>query len=251
MSEIRYDQEFFDRYVEGSLRSARVYLGDLFNFWLPDSVVDVGCGRGAWLSACRELGVKTVVGLDGNWVRPEMMLDPAIQFHSIDLEGDLACGQRFDLAMSLEVAEHLHSDASDKFVRSLVGLADAILFGAAYIGQPGDNHINSQAHSFWAHKFASNGYKLFDLFRPKYWADDRVEPWYRQNTFLLVRPTHPLFLALTSVSRGPIEDLGFVDCVHPWLYSMVLRELDRLRNDLCLCGSGVKFKHCHGRASDW
>src|ERR1700675_552820 len=31
----------------------------------PKSVLDVGCGHGAWLKACHELGATQLLGLDG------------------------------------------------------------------------------------------------------------------------------------------------------------------------------------------
>jgi hypothetical protein len=153
--------------------------------------------------------------------------------------------------------------------------SDAILFGAAFTGQPGESHTNTQLHSFWANKLLSNGYVLFDFFRPEFWADGRIEPWYRQNTFLYVKPSHPLYDILIRTGSRPCEDARFVDCVHPWLYFDALDEIVRLqqivqrlpaaagsplagaatanspvrvgRNESCPCGSGKKFKHCHGK----
>jgi hypothetical protein len=51
--------------------------------------------------------------------------------------------------------------------------------------QPRRDHINTRPHSYWANKFMCNGYLLFDIFRPEFWSDERVEPWYRQ--FLYVK----------------------------------------------------------------
>ena len=36
--------------------SARVVLGMLYQHYVPQSVIDVGCGRGAWLAAAEALG---------------------------------------------------------------------------------------------------------------------------------------------------------------------------------------------------
>ena len=262
-----YDEAFYAEQVEGSLRSARVYLGHLFALWRPESAIDVGCGRGTWLAGCGERGVKRLVGLDGDWVSPEMMLDSSIDFRRTNLREEVPANERFDLAISLEVAEHLPFESSDGFVRTLVAHADAILFGAAYLGQPGRDHVNTRPHSFWANKFLAEGYTLFDFFRPHFWSDNEVAPWYRQNTFLYVRPGHPLHDALTGSGQAPQQDSRFVDCIHPWLYHGVLEQVHALqqrlmqiqrsftapapapragRNDPCPCGSGKKYKHCHG-----
>jgi SAM-dependent methyltransferase len=286
-TETPYSSRFYEGLAQGSLNSARVYLGHLFGVWTPASVVDLGCGRGAWLAAAGERGVRRLVGVDGAWNQGETLQDAAIEFHAADLEREVTLAERFDLALSLEVAEHIQPDSSDRFVASLAGLSDALLFGAAFVGQPGTHHVNTRPHSFWARRFLNRGYALFDLFRPKFWSDDRVEPWYRQNTFLYVRPEHPLFAALIARGHEPASDARFVDAIHPWLYEKVLREVVRLRgaapaaapaapaperqaaaparqpppgatvvqrqrvgrNDPCPCGSGKRFKHCHGRAA--
>lgn len=269
MSTTPYNQQFYDGLTEGSLESARIFLAHLFAAWKPHSVIDVGCGNGIWLAASGEQGVQRLVGLDGNWVTQEMMLTPAIEFRPTNLQEDFTA-ERFDLAVSMEVAEHLPPESSDKFFASLARLSDAVLFSAAFSGQPGTNHINTRMHSFWAQKFLDDGYRLFDLFRPKFWSDERVFPWYRQNTFLYVKPAHPLHDLLLANGHRPATDAGFVDCVHPWLYFILMGELRKHvqqaqaarpwapaapaaaakplgRNDKCHCGSGKKYKQCHGR----
>ncbi|MSN25195.1 MAG: methyltransferase domain-containing protein [Geobacter sp.] len=229
MGDMLYGQDFYDSQIYGSLQSAQVYLYQLFSVWgVPGAVADLGCGRGAWLATCRDLGVKRCVGIDGDWNSQADMLDPNIEFHPADLEKSISLTESFDLAISLEVAEHLKPESSDAFVESLSGLSGAILFGAAFIGQPGVNHINNRLHSFWAEKFFARGYLLCDFFRPSFWSDDRVEPCYRQNTFLYVKPGHSLHSAL--VSRGYVcnQDVRFIDCVHPAIYLGLLKEFIKL-----------------------
>ncbi len=136
MQTTHYDEQFYNQYLDGSLRSARLFMSYLFARWKPNSVVDLGCGRGAWLAACHELGVQKVVGLDGPWVERESLIDSAIDFHTTNLEQPLTTAERYDLVLSLEVAEHLQPDTSDAFVESLTQLADAIVFSAAFSAQP-------------------------------------------------------------------------------------------------------------------
>ena len=61
-----YTEEFYQGMSLDSLESARIYLTHLWNFIEPNSVLDVGCGRGAWLKACHELGSNNLYGYDGN-----------------------------------------------------------------------------------------------------------------------------------------------------------------------------------------
>jgi cyclopropane fatty-acyl-phospholipid synthase-like methyltransferase len=270
MSNSPYSKEFYEGFDKFSLDAARIFLGYLFAVWTPKSVIDVGCGNGTWLAACHENGVKRLVGLEGEWVTQDMMPSPTIELRTTNLRAKFVA-EPHDLTISMEVAEHLPPESSDEFFHSLVQLSDAVLFSAAFAGQPGTDHINTRLHSYWAQKFLDSGYLLFDIFRPHFWSDDRVAPWYRQNAFLYVKPTHPLHDALVANSHRAAADARFVDCVHPWLYFLAFDKLQNQskaaaramrppdadapantasasrRNEMCPCGSGKRFKHCHGR----
>ncbi|NTV49860.1 MAG: FkbM family methyltransferase [Geobacteraceae bacterium] len=233
MGDSLYRQDFYNSQILGSLQSAQVYLYHLFSIWgVPESIADIGCGRGAWLATCLDFGVKRVVGVDGDWNSQEAMLDSNIEFHSVNLEKRFTLTGPFDLAISLEVAEHLQPESSDTFVESLSSLSDAVLFGAAFIGQPGVNHINTRLHSFWAGKFFERGYVLFDLFRPIFWNDDRIEPCYRQNTFVYVKPGHSLYQALLNGGYEPDREGRMIDCVHPAVYIGLVIEYNKLQQTL-------------------
>jgi len=220
-----YDQSFYDSQVDGSLASARIYLRHLFDFFKPVSVVDIGCGRGAWLSTCHELGSTHIVGYDGLWNSQSQMIDGAIQFNAVDLNAPIDAGQQFDLAISLEVAEHLLPDSALQFVTSLSRISDVILFGAAIPGQGGTNHLNEQYQSYWGRLFLERNYHIFDVFRPPFWLDRRIDPWYRQNTFLYVKNGHVLHTELKTRGIQEIINLPFMDCVHPWLLEVKLSQL--------------------------
>lgn len=209
-----YDQAFYDEQVAGSLGSARVVTALVARHWRPASVVDIGCGRGAWLAAWGEQGVERLQGIDGPWNTGATMLDPRIRFSAADLERPLPPGERHDLAMSIEVVEHLSPQAGEAVVDSLAGLADAVLFSAAFSGQGGVNHVHEVYHSHWGALFRARGFRVFDAVRPQVWGDERVMPWHRANVFVYARDGHPL----ARVGWPEITDLAFMDAVHPWLY---------------------------------
>ena len=92
-----------------SKTSAQIVLNHVLNL-IPgvESVVDVGCGTDVWLSVLKEKGVKTIQGYDGNWVLgAEALAIPRECFSAVDLNKSFEVDRRFDLAMSMEVAEHL------------------------------------------------------------------------------------------------------------------------------------------------
>jgi SAM-dependent methyltransferase len=216
----QYTDEYYKDQIAPSLESARIFLAHLWKYFQPQSVVDVGCGRGAWLKACRELGSSELFGLDGEWNNQAAMIDDGIRFRAIDLNRAFALERRVELAISVEVAEHLEPSSSSTFVESLTKSADAVVFGAAYLRQNGPTHINERRHSWWGQLFRNNGYVPFDLFRPSLWGDEQIPFWYRQNTFLYTKKDGRAYAALKTAGLTELVELRFLDCVHPVLFEL-------------------------------
>lgn len=170
----------------GSRQSARRVAPIVTGLLHPRSVVDIGCGVGTWLAAFRDLGIEDVVGYDGDYVDRSLLQIPAEAFHPVDLNQPLRLSRRFDLAVSLEVGEHLHPERSGSLVADLVAAAPVVLFSAAIPFQGGTDHINERWQDYWAEQFALHGYHPRDYVRPRIWDDPTVEPWYAQNTLLYV-----------------------------------------------------------------
>src|SRR5208282_13334 len=102
-----YHAEFFDRLRDGSWRSAAIAVPLLINLFEPQSVLDVGCGTGVWLSVFREHGVDDILGIDGPWIERRQQEIPEVFFRDCDLTRPVALERTFDLALCLEAAEHL------------------------------------------------------------------------------------------------------------------------------------------------
>src|SRR5436190_22741861 len=98
-SEEAYGPAFFAGQRTGSVESARIVLGILFDLFKPNSVIDVGCGQGGWLAAAEEHGAKMLTGVDGPWVDRHHMLSRNIKFTTADLEGDLVQNSKHDLCI--------------------------------------------------------------------------------------------------------------------------------------------------------
>jgi SAM-dependent methyltransferase len=153
----------------------------------PTSVLDVGCGTGTWLKVFEENGVADYCGVDGLHLDMAMLKIPADRFMAFDLTKPFSLKQKFDLVVSLEVAEHLDEAHADMHVQTLVNHGASILFSAAIPGQGGQNHLNEQWPGYWQQKFAMHGFYFHDVLRPRIWNNDKVEWWYRQNIFLVTK----------------------------------------------------------------
>ena len=154
----------------------------------PRSVIDVGCGTAEWLAAFAEHGAAHIVGVDGDYVPRQMLKIPEESFLPYDLEEPLHIDKRFDLAVSLEVAEHLSPERGEAFVEELTALGETVLFSAAIPVQaePIWGHVNERWQGYWAGLFEEQGYERVDCVRGRFWEDTRVPFWYRQNTILYV-----------------------------------------------------------------
>jgi SAM-dependent methyltransferase len=181
-----YNAKFY-RELEQTCESARVILPIVISLLKPASLVDVGCGAGHWLAAASELGIADIIGVEGNWIGAAELAFPREKIVIHDLGAPLDLGRKFDLAISLEVAEHLPESRAREFVHSLCRAADKVLFSAAIPGQGGRRHINEQWPKYWADLFGELGYGCHDLLRLQVWNNPRVLWYYAQNCLLFAR----------------------------------------------------------------
>lgn len=159
----------------------------IIKLYNPGSVLDVGCGTGTWLKAFEEAGVNEYLGIDGAYVNTAQLEIPKENFKAVDLRNAWNLNRRFDLVISLEVAEHLPEASAAEFVEALTRHSGTIIFSAAIPGQGGQYHINEQWPAYWEKKFAVHGFYFHDVLRPLLWDNPNVDWWYRQNIFLVNR----------------------------------------------------------------
>jgi SAM-dependent methyltransferase len=245
-----YDNTFFDWVDFTATRSARAVLPLINDLVRPRSVVDVGCGRGAWLGVWASLGLADIKGLDGDYVdRTKLAMAPTA-FEAVDLTSLWPVPRRFDLAQSLEVAEHLAPEVGPQFVAQLCALSDVVMFSAAQPGQGGEMHYNERKPSYWAELFAGQGYAAFDCLRPVIRADKSIDPWYRFNTVVYANATGQARLA-ASVAATRVSELTDLDHAGDMVWKLrttvlrplpmnVVSALSRMRYSLATAGSQAR-----------
>lgn len=228
MTTTPYDAVYYQERLPPTEASARRIVPMVLELVRPGSVIDVGCGSGIWLATARDAGVSEIRGVDGPWVEPHMLKIPKETFEAHDLSKPLRMPRTYDLALSIEVAEHLPGAVADQFVESLCSLAPVILFSAAVPGQRGTDHINEQWQSYWRERFEAHGYVAIDAIRPRIWEDDSVAPIYRQNT--------ALYCQRDSLGRYPaLQDADsrtggwFPDVVHPGVFQGAVARSEDLK----------------------
>ena len=196
----RYDAEYYAEISHTSRPSADVIAPILVEHFDPSSVLDVGCGSGAFLDAFREEGVRHTVGVDGPFAPGAAVREHGHEFVTVDLQGSrLNLGRSFDLALCLEVAEHLGAEYGPALVEDLVQHGTVVAFSAAIPQQSGRGHVNERPQSYWASEFALHGYYPRDLVRLQVWNDARVDWWYAQNLLIYTSEPSPDPVALDLI----------------------------------------------------
>ncbi len=221
-----YDQRFYDDLWEGGRRAAELVLPAVLAAVSPTTIVDVGCGGGAWLSVAAELGVTDLTGADGASSLRAVARFDRFDFVETDLDQAFSMPRTFDLAISIEVAEHLRPGHARAFVADLTRLAPVVLFSAAYPGQGGTGHINEQWPSYWAAAFADVGYSPLEVCRPRYWNDPSVPIAVRTNVLLYANST------ATRTLAGRWNAPALMDVVHPTVWDSARRQHRRMPHRL-------------------
>lgn len=222
-----YDCEFFADLHDLSERSAGEIAPVLIDLVRPKSVVDIGCGDGTWLSAFQARGIEDILGVDGDYVDRATLRIPADRFRSHDLGQPLDLGRRFDLAICLEVGEHLPQERADAFIDSVMRHAPVVLFSGAIPGQGGTHHVNEQWPQYWADRFAARDYLAFDAIRPLLWDNSNVAWYYAQNAILYAQKA---WVESHAGFPGLGMDFGVKPLVHPGLLAMRCADVRTMQN---------------------
>ncbi|MEI9947067.1 MAG: methyltransferase domain-containing protein [Chitinophagaceae bacterium] len=210
-----------------NLQSPGIIVPVIYDVLKPASVVDVGCGLGTFLHTFKQCGTKEVMGLDGPWINKEKLsqyLD-ADSFKIVNLHEPIRLDKKYDLAICLEVAEHIASKSADTIVESLVSLSNTVLFSAAIPFQGGQNHLNEQYIDYWKEKFAKHDYITYDVLRLIFWNNKEVFWWYKQNMFLIA---HKDVKVDVDAFRKKEQDPHSMIFIHPELYEERMTRLKKI-----------------------
>ena len=134
----------------------------VYHAFQPKSVIEFGCGTGAALEALSDCGVD-VVGVDISaaseaFARRRGLTVP---IHQADLGKPFALKEAFDLAISIEVLEHIEPQGADVAVDSICNAAKLSIITACPPVGRNALHLNEQPFQYWIKKFEERG-QMYD-----------------------------------------------------------------------------------------
>jgi|SRR6185312_1647347 len=240
MNPKNYEDNFFEYHLQGAISSAENVIPIVKEYISPSSVIDVGCGIGAWLSVWRKNGAKEIIGIDGEYVDTSKLLIEKAEFKAQDLEKNFALNKKYELVTCLEVAEHLHEQYAISFIHNLCKLGDVVLFSAAIPAQEGTMHVNEQYPDYWVNIFAKEGFIPIDCLRKKIWDNKNIQWWYRQNMLLFVnKDALANYSLLQEIAIN--SDKKVLSLIHPEMMLGKVKKIDYYESILNSSKATLKY----------
>jgi cyclopropane fatty-acyl-phospholipid synthase-like methyltransferase len=180
-----YDDAFYAELGPSAKTSAEVMARSLIAEFRPKTLVEFGCGAGALLAEFKTGGVD-VLGLEYSDAGLRLCKERQLNVRKFDLTRD-SIADRFEIAASIEVAEHLPAAFADRLVQVVSGAAPLVVFTAATPGQGGNEHVNEQPHEYWIEKFRNRDMEFDEAVSERIRADWKTKDviwWFHQNLMI-------------------------------------------------------------------
>ncbi len=199
-----YGPDFFREWGPSNadyVRSAGLVAGAIYECYRPTSLADLGCGCGVYSQLFKLKGAR-VLAIDGVIPPPEHSFPVEIVKRDLTAPFENSWGN-FELALCLEVAEHIPEEFAEAFLKNLASFSDRLVMSAAPPGQGGRHHVNEQPRRYWARKLAELGFaynrrasgrilKLLELSPPPYmWMANHIGVYERAGDRKQLRHGQP------------------------------------------------------------
>lgn len=185
-----YGREYYEEMLAGNrLDDAIEFSQVVADLYDPDSVIDFGAGAGRFLIPFHEAGIG-IRGLERNRKAIETSPLPEEVFDIHDLSDPFESDRQYDVALCMEVLEHLPESALGTTIDSIASSCDVAIVTAATPGQGGVHHVNERELDEWIQLFEARGmdYRQMEVDR----LTDRISPnserWLVANLMVFVNP---------------------------------------------------------------
>ncbi|PIU17783.1 MAG: hypothetical protein COT18_12225 [Elusimicrobia bacterium CG08_land_8_20_14_0_20_59_10] len=136
--------------------SAEIITDAISEQFRPARLADLGCGCGVYGHLFSAGGVE-VISIDGVRPPPEHSFPVELQLRDLTEPLENTWG-RFDLALCLEVAEHIPEELLPRFLKNITSFSDTLLLSAAPPHQGGHHHVNERPRRYWVARLRGAGF---------------------------------------------------------------------------------------------
>ena len=205
-----YSKEYFsDAIFDTDYAAIAKIIADKYQ---PKTVLEIGCGPGK-LTKALSVHVNKIVAFDG-FSNPEFNDYSNIMFHRLDLNNNTdkvkeIQDQHFDIAICMEVAEHINPQASASLIKLLTKHANVVIFTAAVPNQGGHGHINCQPRTFWNKLFVEQNFTINTKVMPFIQSNENIAIWYRLNITDYVKNDSDLKISESEIIHNLLESQSF------------------------------------------
>jgi SAM-dependent methyltransferase len=206
-----YNHKFYSSVFYRGKLTANIVLTLLARYFDPKVIFDYGCGYGAWAIESAQLFPKSkVIGFDFKAAIEKNNLSfnkiTNLSFSALDLAAKSNSYNNCDLAICLEVVEHIPENSALNLIEQMCKTAKVILFSGAIPGQGGTEHINEQPLKYWISQFNKHGWIAVDLVRPTIVSNKAIPSYYKSNIFVFV-PVSNLQKIVTSIHSMKLQNI--------------------------------------------
>lgn len=196
----KYNSRFYNSVSQRGATAAQIVANTISKSIKPMSIIDIGSGEGIWLNTMAKKfpSVKKLTAIDlqnhdTSYLQELQNLNAAFEFKAQNFEISTQLpGSSYDLAICLEVLEHLNKHSAEKLAIEISDKCSLLIFSAAMKGQGGTHHINEQPLEYWVNLFTSLGYVPLDVLRPALTKNADVANYYKYNMLIFWHPENTI-----------------------------------------------------------
>lgn len=156
-----YNTEYYEGIRHSNQNYYALFAEALMAEFSPEALVDCGCGHGGISREFINHGCKQAFLFDGSPDAVKIAQGNGFpSARQLDFTSAKSIPAKGDLAICLEVAEHIPKTYAAHLVKLLSGVAPIIAFTAAPPGQGGHLHVNNQPQSYWIDLFSEHGFSF-------------------------------------------------------------------------------------------
>lgn len=160
MEEDNYSVDYYSKLNRDEVKQAQALADIVVELFNPRLVIDFGCATGLYLKPFIDKGIQ-VQGyeLSSNALDPSVCITPD-SIRVVDLRIPIDFGRSYDVAICLEVLEHIKKQYSTQAVANICRSSNTLVVSTARPGQPGEHHHTLEPREWWLEEFRKYGFKV-------------------------------------------------------------------------------------------